>query len=394
MSTKKDKEERRLKKAKINLMRQPKFALWSGLLMVGNTQIRDDIPTAATDGRNDYYGREFIKELTDKQLPFVVLHETLHKAFRHLHVWRKLYDENPRLANMACDYVINLIIVDYDPEQKYIENPPGLLLDRKFAGLNTKQVYDLLKRQGKGEDVGGGGGGGGGFDHHDWEGADSLSDEEKEKLVRDIDRAIRQGQIAAKNAGEGEGGMPRELEELIQPQVNWKQELAEFVRSTCRGNDMSSWRRLNRRYLPQDIYLPSLRSEKVQGVVVGVDTSGSISSELRAFMSELKDLMESVNPERLDLMYWDTVVAGHEVYDSSSFEALMTSTQPKGGGGTNPACVTTYIKEKNITPDCVIMLTDGQVPNWGADWNAPVLWVVCNNSSAYASNGKTVHINS
>lgn len=379
----KDREARRLKKAKISLMRQPQFALWSGLLMVGNTELRDDVPTACTDGRNDYYGREFVKSLSDKELSFVVLHETLHKAFRHLHVWRKLYEIDPRRANMACDYVINLVIENYDPEHNFVEMPKGGLLDRKYTGMNAKQVFDLLKNDR----------GGGGFDEHDWDGAKEMSEEEQEKLGRDIDRAIRQGQIAAKNAGTGAGGMPRELEDLIQPQVDWKQELQEFVRSTCRGNDTSTWRKLNRRYMAQDIYLPSLCSEKVQGVVVGVDTSGSISSELQAFMSELKHIMESVNPERLDLMYWDSEVAKHEVYENASFDGLLASTQPTGGGGTEPDCVAQYMKGKNLSPDCVVMLTDGHVPNWGTEWNAPVLWVVCGNNGTYAPVGKTIHIN-
>ena len=384
---KKDKEARRLNKAKISLMREPTFALWSGLLMTGNTELRDNVPTACTDGRNDYYGREFIKSLTDKQLSFVILHETLHKAFRHLHVWRKLYDENPKFANMACDYVINLIIVDYDKQGKFVEPPDMVLLDSKYAGMNTKQVYDLLKKNGEN------GKGGSNFDDHDWDAAKDMTEEEKDKLTRDIDRAIRQGQIAAKRAGTGAGGMPRELEELIQPQVNWRQELQEFIRSTCRGNDTSSWRRLNKRYLVQDIYLPSAVSERVEGAAVCPDTSRSISSELKAFMSEIKDIMESVNPEQLDLIYWDSKVAGHEVYESGSFDTLLTTTQPKGGGGTDPSCVSRYIREKNIKPDCVIMLTDGHVPNWGDGWDVPVLWVVCGNNGTYATVGKTIHIN-
>ena len=52
----KDKEERKLKKIKIGLMREPRFALWSGLMMIGKTSIDDNIPTAATNGRDDIYG--------------------------------------------------------------------------------------------------------------------------------------------------------------------------------------------------------------------------------------------------------------------------------------------------------------------------------------------------
>ena len=281
----KDTEERRLTKAKISLMRNPKFALWSGILMLGTTEVVEDMPTAATDGRNEYYGREFVKSINDKQLSFVVLHENLHKAFRHLFVWRKLYDQNPRLANMACDYVINLILTDTDPQHEVIEIPtkdgkPFILLDEQYRGMNTKQVYDLLKKD-KGGEGGeeGGEGGDGGFDYHDWEKAKELSEGDKEKLVKEIDRAIRQGQIAAKRVGSGAGGLPRELGDLLEPQVDWREQLRDFAKSICSARDMSSWRRPNRRYLAQGIVMPSMISERIGKIVLGVDTSGANCSQ-------------------------------------------------------------------------------------------------------------------
>ena len=54
-----DKEERKLKKVKINIMRDPNFALWSGIMMVGKTYIDDSVATACTNGRDERYGRKF-----------------------------------------------------------------------------------------------------------------------------------------------------------------------------------------------------------------------------------------------------------------------------------------------------------------------------------------------
>ena len=119
----KDKEERKLRKVKVNLMRRPEFALWSGVMMVGQTSLSDDVPTACTNGRDEFYGRQLVRDLNEKELGFVILHETLHKAFRHLTTWRKLYKENPQLANAACDYVINLMLVDMDKTEQYIAFP-------------------------------------------------------------------------------------------------------------------------------------------------------------------------------------------------------------------------------------------------------------------------------
>lgn len=389
----KDKDERKLKKVKIALMRNKLFALYQGVMMVGKTSVDDNFPTAYTNGRDEKYGRKFIRELDEKELAFVVMHECMHKMYRHLTTWKKLADENAMLTNAACDYVINLKLKDIDPEGKYIRMPmkngkPFGLIDEKYRGMHTKQVYDLLKKE-FGE-----GGGGEGFDDHDWGGAEEMTDKEKEELHREIDRAIRQGQIAAKKAGIGAGGLDRELEELLEPKVDWREVLREFVKSICSAKDASSWRRVNRRFLSGDVYMPTLIGERVGHIVIGVDTSGSIGvRELSDFLSEVKGIADEVHPEKVDLLYWDSEVAGHEEYDEATVANIVSSTKPKGGGGTSPSCVTDYIKSKGLKPECVVMLTDGYVgSDWGGEWPCQVLWCIVGGNDAIAPVGKTIHI--
>ena len=402
-------EERKLQKAKISLMRSPKFALLSGVLMVGKTTIDEHIPTAATNGRDERYGREFVKNLKDSELCFVVAHEASHKMYRHLTTWKRLHDEDARLANNACDYVINLMLKDLDPEGRLIQMPkwtedkpmlgvkkgdPMGLIDERFRGMNTKQVFDILKQEQE-ENGGGGGGDDEGMDFHDWADAQGMTEDEKKQLAREIDQAIRQGQMAAqKVAGKGAGGLDRELMDLLNPKVDWREVLREFVKAACRANDTSSWRRVNRRFLSTGTYMPSMIGEKVGHVVIGIDTSGSIGGpELAEFLSEVKAIAEDVNPEMVDLLYWDSAVAGHETYEANNVSSIIQSTKPKGGGGTSPSCVSSYLKDKRIAPECVIMLTDGYVGgDWGADWPAPTLWCITGGNKDVASNGKTIHI--
>jgi predicted metal-dependent peptidase len=409
----KDKEERKLKKVKIGLMRNPKFALWSGIMMVGKTSVDDNIPTACTDGRDEIYGREFVKNLPEKQLAFVVLHENMHKALRHLTTWRKLYVADPQLANIACDHVINLMIVESDPNGQYVEFPKDKdgnrmgCFDPKYKGMNAKQVFDLLKQEqedggsggegGEGGDDTGGNGRGKSFDEHDWDGANGISKDEQRELEREIDQAIRQGMIAEQKAiGSGGGNMHRELGELLDPQVDWREVLREFVTSICSARDTSSWRRVNRRFIGSDIYMPTMIGERVASVAIGVDTSGSITGpEINRFLSEIKCIAEDVRPEKLDLIYWDSRVAAHEEYGEYDMANIVSSTKPMGGGGTDPRAMMRYLKEKNIKPECIIMLTDGEIYDWGNEWDSPILWVICNQyrgNSITAPVGKTVHI--
>ena len=198
-----------------------------------------------------------------------------------------------------------------------------------------------------------------------------------------------------KAIGNGAGGMHRELGELLEPQVDWREVLREFVKSICAGKDTSSWRRVNRRFLGSDTYMPTMISERVGHLAIGVDASGSIVGKvLSDFLSEVKGIADEVRPERVDLLYWDSEVAGHEEYDEYSMANIIESTKPRGGGGTSPSCVSQYIKDKGLKPECVIMLTDGYVgSDWGRDWECPVLWVIVGNNTNTAPNGKTIHIN-
>lgn len=396
------KAERKLKKVKINLMRNPMFALWSGIMMVGKTSVAEDVPTACTNGRDEIYGLEFITKLDEKQLGFVVLHENMHKGLRHMTTWQKLRAEDPRLANIAMDHVINLMIMDMDPNEQVIAMPrledgtPMACYDKRFQGMNTKQVFDILKQEK--HDNPDGGGGGEGFDEHDWDGAKEMTADERKELEREVDQALRQGQIAAMKAT-GKGGLSvnRELGDMLQPQIDWREALREFVSATCNAKDASSWRRVNRRMLGQDVYLPTLVGEKVGHIAVGVDTSGSIGTdELNVFLSEVKAIVDEVHPDKIDLIYWDGAVAGHEVYDMATMSNLVSSTKPVGGGGTDPTCMMRYLKEHNLKPECIIQLTDGYIGDWGDEWDAPIMWVI--SESRYTSGrivspvGKTVHI--
>ena len=385
--------EQRVQKAHVALMNDPKYCLYSGIFMLGKTDVRDDLPTACTDGRNTMYGRKFVDGLADPELKGLILHENLHKAFRHTTVWKHLYKKQPRLANMACDYVINLMIHDSDPNGIVVKLPEGGLLDEKYRGMDAGSVYKLLEEECKKNGKGNGGGedeeeGGQGFDEHDWESAEDMSEDEKQQLAREIDQALRQGALLA---GKLSGSVPREIAEAMEAKVDWREVLRDFVNSICADKDNSTWRRPNRRWVDQNIYMPSSIGEAVGRIVVGIDTSGSIGqAEIGQFLGELISICNHVQPEGIDLVYWDTEVAGHEKYDRGDFEAIMSSTKPAGGGGTDPRCVPEYLEKHKMNPECVIMLTDGYVGTWG-NWKHPVFWGITSKNIT-ADNGVSIYV--
>ena len=379
--------EQRVQKSHVALMNDPKYCLYSGIFMLGKTEVDDDLPTACTDGRNTYYGRTFVDKLKDPELKGLILHENLHKAFRHTTVWKHLYKQNPQLANMACDFVINLMIHDSDPQGAMVTLPEGGCLDEKYRGMDAGEVFRLLKQEqeqrkqnGKGDGDGDSQAQGGqGFDEHDWESADEMSEDEKQTLAREVDQALRQGALLA---GKLNGNVPREITEAMEAKVNWKEVLRDFVNSICADKDNSTWRRPSRRWVDQDVYMPSAIGEAVGRIVIAIDMSGSIGiAEIGQFLGELLSICNHVQPEGIDLMYWDTEVCAHEKYDRGDYEAIMTSTKPAGGGGTSADCIPKYIAQHKLNPECVIVLTDGYIGGWG-DWKHPVFWGMTTNQVA------------
>jgi predicted metal-dependent peptidase len=375
--------EQRVTKSHIAIMRSKQFCMFAGVLSVGKVIFTDDIPTACTNGRDVMYSPDFIKTLDDKELNFVVLHEALHKVYQHMHLWRKLFKENGQLTNMAADYVVNYAIHEADEHSEIAKRPDSALFDLRFKNMTTKQIFDLLKQNG--ED-----GGESGHDIHDWEGAEGLSDEEIKQTAKEIDQALRQGEIIRSKM---QGNKNRAVNEILEPKVNWREQMRDFVNATCRNKDRTSWKRPHKRFIGHDVYMPSMVGETIGKIVVGIDTSGSIGQqELNEFLTEVVAICDDVSPSSIELLYWDTHVAGHETYNQGDYSALVQSTKPAGGGGTHVGCVNQYIKGKRIEPEAIIILTDGYVEDdFGGNWEYPTLWAITTKHIT-SPQGKTIHI--
>ncbi len=388
--------EQRLQKAVIDIMANPKYVALAGILMIGGRRIEDDpkkCPTAYTNGRDEVYGRAFCDPLNDAELRFLVLHECYHKLYRHLTTWRWMYEESAQLANAACDFVINTKLVDDNAADGFAKMTGPLKIgcyDKKYAGWDSAQVYHDLKHNGMGKGGGSGNGSGTGFDEHGWDDAKEMTAQERDELAREIDEAIRQGALMAGKMG---SGGDRDMVELLQPQIDWREALRDFITSTCAGSDYSTWRKPNRRYIGAGMYMPSGISEQIGEIVVAIDTSGSIGGpQLSAFLSEVGSIAETVHPEAIRLLYWDTQVCGDETYKGDEVANLTKSTKPKGGGGTTVECVPAYLQDKQIKAQCVIVLTDGYLGGSWGEWHHPLMWVILDNKSAVPSVGKAVHI--
>ena len=395
-------EEQRIKKGHIALMKHPETALWSGVMMMGQTSVIDDAGvTAYTDGVNKKYGRAFLQAVCKEQSEVngLILHENLHIGLRHMIHSIDLFKEDRQLANMAADYVVNDIIMNIK-DKSLVKLPEGGCYDPKYHNMNMREVYRLLKqdKDGRGKDGDSGegetqgeGNGGYKFDDHDIDGEGSsqgMTPEAAKAMDARIDRAIREGALLAGRLGID---LPRAITDLLEPKINWREVLREFVSAACKGRDEYTWRKFNRRVIANDIYLPTVENETIGEIIVAIDTSGSIGEkELNEFASELVSICESVTPETVRVLWWDTMVHGEQIF-TDNYANIGAMLKPKGGGGTRVSCVSEYLNKNKVNAECVMVFTDGFLES-DVKWSvsAPTLWMVTENKHWTPPTGKKV----
>ena len=415
------KQETRIKRGHITLMKHPQTALYSGVMLMGTTAVEEDVATAYTDGVNKKYGRAFLESiLSESKVRGLILHENLHVALKQVVFGRAMFIENRKMANLAADFVVNDIIACIDgtvsnTRERLVELPDGAVYDAMFHDWSMREVFNYLKKHAKKDDDDSGGQGkpspsrgtqsndGDGSstvtvndktydisnsDEHDFQ---EVSAEEAKEIIDGIDKALREGGMLAGRMG---AKIPRAISDLLEPKIDWREALREFVSASVRGSDEYTWRRMNKRHMANDIYLPSVENESIGEIVVAIDTSGSIgSAEITEFATELVSICELCQPEQVRVLWWDTEVHGEQVF-KDNYTDIAKLLKPLGGGGTHVSCVSEYLVKNKVNAECVLVFTDGYVES-NVDWKIamPTLWMVTSNKSFEPPSGKKVIFN-
>jgi len=350
-----------------------------GLFLVGlNKTFRNDIPTAGVSkhgiGVQLAVNPEFFNGLSLEHSVGLLKHELLHISFGHL-VMRDLYSDK-KLFNIAADLEINQYIpANYLPEGGLtLDTFPELKLPIK-AG--TKTYYELLQEaQEEGtspslESLLNQMDGDSPYDHTTWDEFDELSEADKKLIEKQIEHQLKE---VAEQTEKRRGTIPGELAELISrlrtiepPKFDWKGYLKRFV-----GNSSIIYtKKLRRKYNKRYVENPGLKIKFKNHILVGVDTSGSVSTdELKEFMNELSHMHKTGH--KITVAQCDT-----QLNDISEFNPKK-NWEIKGRGGTSFQPVIDHLNEKgNYT--ALIYLTDGEA--WAPE-NCPknTLWVLSSRS--------------
>lgn len=364
---------------------RPDAPFWSVLAMRLKVVLRWDIDTMATDGKHLFGNPAFLKWMTEQERVGVIAHECAHNAFKH-HCRRG--HRNPRKWNIAADLAINPVLLGGG--FKLPQRPgcqaliPG---EGPFADLppllSAERYYDLLTDEMME-----------GFNDSDDPGglgrvvdAGDGSEAAQAEAEAEADVAVRQAQNVAKQRGTMSANLQRIIGELLEPKVDWKNELREFV--SVRARNDYCWARPNRRFVAEGIYLPGMESEELGELVFAVDTSGSIDGPtLNRFASEMAAVISAFAGVTLVILYHDSAVCHVQTWEPSDGDLIL---EPKGGGGTDHKPVFAWIEEHK--PDgitALICLTDLYSDFPATEPEYPVLWA--STTKADGPFGRTLYI--
>lgn len=347
------------------------------------------IPTAAVDGKRFYYNADFVQKLTDDELVFLVGHEVGHCVWQH---FLRRGDRRRDVWNMAGDFVINQILVD-ERIGAQIKAVP-ILLDSKYRGMASEEVYEELMKNavkiqatldihmdGDGNEEGDGEGKG-------FKG-EPLSEEEKKALSDELKEAVLQA-AQASGAGNIPRGFQRLINDITAPKMNWRDMLKIQLNSIIK-NDYS-FMRPNRKGWHIGAVLPGMLPGDEVNVAIAIDTSGSISeSMLKDFLSEIAGIMDQFDSYIVRIFQFDTHVYGEELFSSDSNSDIRTY-EVHGGGGTDFEVIFTHLKKEDVTPNQLVVFTDGEPwGSWGDADYCDTLWIVHSNPNKKAPFGITTH---
>ena len=353
---------------------------------------------------------EYFLQLPFSQRAAVLKHEVLHVAFRHL--FRRA-DREQKIDDLAADLVVNQLIGKW-------EHPEGAVLLESFPDLKLQpdqtieQYYaaliavyrEMLKNGFEGEGAGSGEGDkrkpSGGGDTPEWVKKSSTPESAKaiaKFLGEDETRGDHApwGDRGPGGAGAGSVGtaagryavgsvlirarerMPAHqwgtlsaamqslLADLIeerQPKMDWRRTLRIFCGASGKTRIRHSVKRVSKRYGTR----PGIKIQRLQRLLVAIDTSGSIGQDLlEEFFTEIHGVWRA--GATVTIVECDAEVKRHYEYRGKMPESV------EGGGGTAFEPVFLWMLEGRQFDGC-IYLTDGYGPAPDTRPNCRLLWVL------------------
>lgn len=202
-------------------------------------------------------------------------------------------------------------------------------------------------------------------------------------------RVIAAAQQCEKIRGTLPGRAKAIVTELLTPELPWHELLKQFLTS-CYGGSRS-WLPPSRRYVWQDIYLPSMRQKKLKAIVA-VDTSESTRDDWNDFFTELASLLKTFGKYELTFIQCDAQIQKIDKFDDCTPIPNEYKWKILGAGGTDFRPVFEHIAKQKEQPDVLVYFTDGYGPAPKEAPSYPVLWVLTEQNTHPCEWGKFISL--
>lgn len=397
-------EEARLRIMAAKIIAQARWPYMSTLIFSLRIVESPDLPTLAVDaGWRMYYNPAFVLDQIPEVLATMVLHEALHCVSKHSTRFQSLGrdDSSHDTWNLAGDANINQILDEskmpwgeFDPVRydtlakygvktgmttevtfftmvKYFEDNPSKAKDHSDCGSvtgGTSRGYEIPQNNSENPTIKG-----------------DQQDVIRDRVAQDVIKHARE-----KGMGSVPGDLLRWANELLNPQIDWKRELAGSLRSslaTVLGRRDYTFTRPSRRQSSMaqsdpEFILPSMRKPTPPTIAIVIDTSGSVNEkEITEFLSEVDGIATANGiTQGITVIPCDSEVGEIQKIRSVSGIAEI---KLKGGGGTDLRVGISAAEELKPQPKIIIVLTDGFTP-WpeSIDGNIESLIVCCSVSQS------------
>jgi predicted metal-dependent peptidase len=340
-----------------------------------------EIGTLGVDGDVLYVNMEFWNKHSNKEQYALLMHEAGHLFLNHIWRGRNYKDiavdpktgQTISVFNMAGDYVINLMI---DADKRF-QMPKGCLLDHKYDGWATEEVYQDLQKT---------------IPKMTQQQLQQMIDsglcnksmwgkhqgKEGKEIEKKWQNKIKQATEYARTRYKGnEPAWLKRMYEDLQPKEDWRVLLREYAQPYQGDYSFSP---VDRRFLGSDFILPDIKDgEEIDWVAICIDTSGSIGdTELNAFLGEIRGILGAYDRVKVKLCFCDT--------EASPFVELTEFEKDKikatGGGGTDFTAPFKLVEKEDTEPKLFLYFTDLQGSCSYKEPAYPVVWVAIDKGTA------------
>jgi len=355
----------KISRSKTRLLLQQPF--WGSLAMATEFIEDNSIPTMCTNGRWIRWNRGFTDKMTEEETLGVIVHELAHKALKHM---LRRGTRDAKKWNYATDYTINLIVID-----EGFKLPSDGLFDRKYQGMTSEKVYDLIPDP---------------PEMPSWGIlVDDMSEDEKAEMDNEIDQQVMNAANAAKAIGKLPAFVEGMLTDMKDAQVDYRDKMRRFFAGD-QPDDYTFKKPERKMYHHQRIISPSVDHKGAGHWVIGVDTSGSVSDkELTHFLGEVNAISTEVQPQSITIIYCSMKINHIDTFEQGD---EVTRFNYKDRGGTLVMPVFDYVEENNLQCDQMVYLTDLEVFDFPKRVDYPLLWVSSGGPGHAAPIGETVRI--